>query len=209
MTANRQKSQIEELKLLKRLLSGEVRAFQAFHKRYNRLIASCVRKVFHKHSVDYTEEDMGDTIGQAFLNMVKDDYRKLRLYDSEKGYKLSSWIGLISTNSAYDFLRKLKAKTVSLDDTEKYMPEPISNLPSPVENLEQKEQISLLLEAIKQLSNNEKRFVDLCYKHQLTHEEISQQMGLSLNTVYSKKNKIKTKLSNIISKIVQKNEKDG
>lgn len=209
MTTKKSKSQDEELQLLNRLLSGNTATFQDFHRRYNRLIASCIRKVFHKYSVDYSEEDMGDTIGQAFLNMVKDDFRKLRLYDSEKGYRLSSWIGLISTNTAYDFLRRLKPKSRSLDDTERYMPEPVSSLPSPSENLEQKEQITLLLKAIEQLSDNEKRFVELCYKHQLTHEEISEQMGLSLNTVYSKKNKIKTKLSKIITNLMQKIEKDG
>ncbi|MBU1238233.1 hypothetical protein KJ865_00870, partial [Myxococcota bacterium] len=103
--------QAEELLLLSQVLEGSTKAFGNFHTRYRRLVISCVRRVFLKHTVDVSQEDLEDTVGQAFLNMVKDDYRKLRLYDSDKGYKFSSWIGLIATNTAYDHLRKRTPKT--------------------------------------------------------------------------------------------------
>jgi len=77
----------------------------------------------------------------------------------------------------------------------------VSNLPSPVEALEEQQQVALLLRALEQLSENERRFVELCYEHQLTHEEIAEKLDLSLNTVYSKKNKIKVKLAKIVEKI--------
>ncbi len=196
--------QAEELLLLSQVLEGSTKAFGNFHERYRRLVISCVRRVFHKHTVDVSMEDLEDTVGQAFLNMVKDDFRKLRLYDSEKGYKLSSWIGLIATNTAYDHLRKRGPRVASLDDDERYVPEPVSHTPTPPEQLEEQEQIDLLLLAIEQLSKNERRFVELCYEHQLTHEEIAAKLGLSLNTVYSKKNKIKVKLAGIVEKLSQK-----
>ncbi len=197
----REKSQKADLELLKRVLEGQASAFREFHERYFRLVVACVRRVYVKHTVVVSQEDMDDSIGQVFLNLVKDDYHKLRLYNPQKGYKLSSWVGLISTNTAYDILRRKSLRTLSLDNDERPLPAPVSALPSPLEVLQEKEQRTLLLQAVKLLSENDQRFVSLLYEHQLTHTEISEQLGLSLNTVYSKKNKIKGKLITLIKKI--------
>ena len=69
----------------------------------------------------FNEEDVEDLVSATALNIVKDDYKKLRAFDATRGYKLSSWIGLIATNTAHDALRR-RAPTevwsaVALDDT--------------------------------------------------------------------------------------------
>jgi RNA polymerase sigma-70 factor, ECF subfamily len=192
---------VEELKILEDLLQKKRGAFQKFHKKYYRLVFTCIRKVFHKWNIPSNEEDISDIMGQVFLNLVKNDFRKLRLFDPEKGYKLSSWVGLISTNTTYDILRKKRLKAESLDDPDKYVPEPRSVFLSPPEELEKKEKLNIVLKAFEQLSDIDRRFVELYYEHQLTHEEIAMHMGIALNTVYSKKNKIKAKLINIIKNL--------
>ncbi|MBN2724725.1 MAG: sigma-70 family RNA polymerase sigma factor [Deltaproteobacteria bacterium] len=189
--------------MISRLLSGDESVFPEFYSRYFKLVISCVRKVFVKHFVDFSEEEVDDTTGHVFLNLVKDDYRKLRLYDNDRGYKFSSWIGLISTNTAYDILRKRKADTSSLNDDNKYIPEPRSSEMTPPEEMLHKERINFLLVAVEQLSDQEKRFLELSYEHDLSPEEIAFQMGLSLNTVYSKKNKIKVKLTAIVKELME------
>ncbi|MGM0597122.1 MAG: RNA polymerase sigma factor [Myxococcota bacterium] len=195
------KNKKEEMELLERVLAKDSMAFQDFYRQYFRLVITCIRKVFNRYSVDYDQDDVAETQNQVFLNLVKNDYRKLRKYDPEKGYKLSSWVGLISINTAYDILRKRKPETSSLDDDEHYLPEPVSEAPSPLKNLERKEQVEILMRAIEQLTDNERRFVELFYEHQLTHEEIAYRMSLSINTVYSKKNKIKNKLKKFLKQM--------
>ena len=46
-----------------------------------------------------------EIFGDVCFNLLRDDMRKLRLYDASRGTKLSSWIGMIATNVAYDYLR--------------------------------------------------------------------------------------------------------
>ncbi|MBU1219852.1 sigma-70 family RNA polymerase sigma factor [Myxococcota bacterium] len=197
-------SDYSESDIVKLLLDGNDSVFPEFYNRFFRLIVSCVRKVYVKHFIDFSEEEVDDAASQVFLNLVKDDYKKLRLFDSEKGYKFSSWIGLISTNTAYDLLRKRKNDTTSLNDDDKYIPEPVSSFPSPPDELIRREEITCMLTAIDMLTDKEKRFLELAFEHDLSPEEIAFQLGLSLNTVYSKKNKIKIKLAEMVRQLMDK-----
>src|SRR3979490_793126 len=74
-----------------------------------------------RYGAAFNDEDVEDLVSATALNVVKDDYKKLRSFDPPRGYKLSSWIGLIATNTAHDALRR-RAPTevwqaVALDDT--------------------------------------------------------------------------------------------
>src|SRR5207249_6655141 len=87
-----------EAELVKAVLAGEPAAWPSFFARYERLIISCIRKVLYRYRAHHNEEDLEDLVSSTALNLVKDDYKKLRAYDQTRGYKLSSWVGLIATN---------------------------------------------------------------------------------------------------------------
>jgi RNA polymerase sigma-70 factor (ECF subfamily) len=108
-------------------------------------------------------------------------------------------VGLIATNTALDALRRRAPTDVwsaaSIDDTDPGLPALTSTARTPGEELERKDAVRQAQEAISTLSAQERLFLEYYYVEELEPEEIARLMGISLNTVYSRKNKIREKLA--------------
>ena len=48
---------------------------------------------------------MREIYAMFLLSLNKRDMHKLRTFDPERGNKLSSWVGMLATNCAWDYLR--------------------------------------------------------------------------------------------------------
>src|SRR4030095_3207082 len=70
-----------EAELVAAVLAGEPAAWPTFFARYERLIISCIRKVLFRYHAHHNEEDLEDLVSATALNLVKDDYKKLRTFD--------------------------------------------------------------------------------------------------------------------------------
>jgi RNA polymerase sigma-70 factor (ECF subfamily) len=194
--------QLPDEELVAAVLAREPAAWPTFFAKYERLVVSCIRKVMRRYGAPFNDEDVEDLISATALNIVKDDYKKLRAFDPTKGYKLSSWIGLIATNSAHDALRR-RAPTemwsaAALDDTAPLRLESDAQLAS--ESLEAEDRARELRTAIAELTPQERLFMEYYYVQELEPEVIARLMAISINTVYSRKNKIREKLRIIVSK---------
>lgn len=192
---------LSDEELLQAVLAREPAAWPTFFAKYERLIMSCVRKVLYRYGAPFNEEDLEDLASGTAYNIVKDDYKKLRSFDATRGYKLSSWVGLIATNTAHDFLRR-RAPTeswtaVALDDTAPVKLESPDALAS--ETMETNDDLRELHDAIAALSPTERLFVDYYFRQELEPEVIARLMAISVNTVYSRKNKIREKLRSIVA----------
>jgi RNA polymerase sigma-70 factor, ECF subfamily len=185
--------------LVKAVLAREPAAWPTFFAKYERLILACVRRALRRYGAAHADEDVEDLASQTAFNLVKDDYKKLRTFDASRGYKLSSWVGLIATNTALDALRRRAPTDVwsaaSIDDTDPGLPALTSTARTPGEELERKDAVRQAQEAIGTLSTQERLFLEYYYVEELEPEEIARLMGISLNTVYSRKNKIREKLA--------------
>jgi len=189
-----------EDELLKAVLQRDAGAWSGFFYRYERLIISCIKKVLHRYTAVYADEDIEDMVSTVCLNLVKDDYRKLRTYDASRGYKLSSWVGLIATNTAHDALRRREPIHQRLDDhnQDEAKVEIVDGDPNPGERMERREEWTALLKAIQDLPESDRQFLELYYDHEYEPEEIARRLGISVNTVYSRKNKVREKLRRLI-----------
>jgi RNA polymerase sigma-70 factor (ECF subfamily) len=187
-----------EADLLQAVLARKDGAWVSFYDRYERLVLACIRRVYQRYHVNCPQEDLEDLANTVCLQLVRDDYKKLRQYDPERGYKISSWLGLIATNVALDALRRRGPSTYSLDDEDGPITEQPADVPAPDEVSMQNEQIQLLNSAIARLSPMEQQFLRYYYQDGLEPEEIAAQMGISVNTVYSRKNKVRNNLLRII-----------
>ena len=188
--------------LVAAVISREPAAWPTFFAKYERLILACIRRALRRYGAAHGEEDIEDLASQTAFNLVKDDYKKLRTFDAGRGYKLSSWVGLIATNTALDALRRRAPTDVwsaaSLDDTDPVIPTLTAGMQSPSDALAAKDDIRVAQEAIAQLSDVDRLFLDYYYVEELEPEEIARLMGISLNTVYSRKNKIREKLTRLV-----------
>ncbi len=192
--------EMAEPDLVAAVLAGEPGAWAAFYARYERLIISCVRKVLVRYGAFHTEEDIEDLVSNTALNIVKDDYKKLRAFDANRGYRLSSWIGLLATNTAYDALRQRPPAALSLDEgDDDGAPHQVpAEVEDPAERLVRGEQHRQMEQAMAQLSPSEQLFVRYYFEDELEPEQIAQLMRISVNTVYSRKNKVREKLRRIV-----------
>lgn len=189
-----------EEELLRAVVGNQPGAWIGFYARYERLIITCIKKVLHRYTALYADEDIEDMVNTVCLNLVKDDFRKLRTYDAARGYKLSSWVGLIATNTAHDALRRREPIHASLDQREEdEAPTEYPDAgPTPGDSMEKREQWDALVAAIRELPESDQEFLALYYDQEMDPEEIARRMGISVNTVYSRKNKVREKLRRIV-----------
>lgn len=193
---------LSDEELVRAVLAREPAAWPTFFAKYERLVVSCIRKVMRRWGAPFNDEDIEDLVSATALNIVKDDYKKLRAFDPSRGYKLSSWIGLIATNSAHDALRRRGPtevwSAVALDDT---APVPLQSEEALAsDTLEAEDEARALRAAVAELSPSDRLFMDYYYLQGLEAEVIARLMSISVNTVYSRKNKIREKLRMIVNK---------
>jgi RNA polymerase sigma-70 factor (ECF subfamily) len=190
-----------DLELLNAVIAGAPGAWPRFYQRYERLIVACIRKVLARYGVAFQPSDLEDLLNTVCLNLVRDDFEKLRRYDPTRGYQVSSWIGLIATNSTHDALRRRGPAHYSLDDDDEWTEMP-DEQPSPAELAVWRERESWLNRAVGRLSPAEQQFLRYYYHENREPEEIATLMGISVNTVYSRKNKVRAALKRIIDEMM-------
>jgi hypothetical protein len=62
---------------------------EAFVRQYWNLIYYMVKKLFLQRNYPFSEMDLEDMVGDVFVQIFQDNCRKLRLYNKEKGTKIS------------------------------------------------------------------------------------------------------------------------
>ncbi|PID39851.1 MAG: hypothetical protein CSA65_01200 [Proteobacteria bacterium] len=190
-----------ERELLGAVLKREPGAWDEFYERYERLIIACVRKVLLRYGVPCLAEDLEDLLNTVCLELLRRDFKKLRAYDPERGFKLSSWVGLIATNAAHDSLRRRGPAMRSLDDAPSNYPDASDPAPSPSDLALLRERQDLLNEAAAHLSPGEQAFLHHYYREGMEPAQIAETLGISINTVYSRKNKVRANLSKIVDRL--------
>ena len=189
---------LEEKQLLHALLRGRNRCAHQRHwaefvHRYERLITSCVLKVLRRYGAVFSSEDLDDLVGDVWLTLLRDDMKKLRQYDESRGFRIASFIGLVATNTTIDHLRARQAETAPLDE----VCESVASV-SPRDTVEVEEQAQLARAALDRLSSDERAFVVECFHAERSPEELAKKLGITTNTVYSRKFKIREKLQKIV-----------
>ncbi len=184
---------LDDLQLLQRVCTGDHQAFESFYTRFRNLIVACASRVCQRAGVRLQADDLADLLADVTLNIVANDYRRLRLYRLDGGCSVSSWIGVIATSTAHDFLRKERRRRLDPTpdaDLERIAPA----VDSPDFALIDREQRQFVDDALASFSERDRCFVDLYFVQALDPDIIAARMNVSVSTVYSKKAKIKTRL---------------
>ncbi|MGC4088382.1 MAG: sigma-70 family RNA polymerase sigma factor [Polyangiaceae bacterium] len=128
---------------------------------------------------------------------MSNDKRKLRTFETGRGTRLGTWLGLLATHTAYDFLRAVR-RMPKHDDLNSAAALS-SGAPDPSETTLLREQAQLLARALSELSDKDRQFVELFYGHGLAAEEVAERMGINIKTVYTKKHKLQARLQGLLS----------
>jgi RNA polymerase sigma-70 factor, ECF subfamily len=198
-TAQANDSAEGEAALVRDMLAGDGHAWRAFHARYDRLIYRCITKVTARFAERMSGDDIAEIYGTLLVQILSNDMGKLRGFDAGRGKRLSSWIGLLAVNCAYDHLRALRSEPgrASLDEVAELGTE----APQPDEVLDLKERAALTREILRAFSEKDREFVTLYFAEGLDVEQIAERMQISVKTVYSKKHKIQTRIEARLSEL--------
>lgn len=183
---------LDDLQLLDAVLAQDEKAWHEFLTRFRHLIYRCITKVLTKHVGANAAQEIEEVFSEVCLNLLRNDMKKLRAYDPQRKTKLSSWLGLISINSAYDHLR-CRARQPLLDQIEG-CPDREDMAPSPLEILLSAERRNRVYGLAIEFSRRDQRFIELYFSRGLAPEEVANTLKISVKTVYSKKNKIRNRL---------------
>ena len=186
----------QEQVLLAGLLSDDERAWREFNRLYSRLIYRCITRVTARFSAVVGADDIREIYAMLCLQLLANDKKKLRSFESGRGSKLGSWIGMLAIHSAYDFLRGLKREPSRgcLSEAEALS----SEHPDPYEVLMMRERAGIVAGLLTDFSPKDREFISLYYGQGLEPEQIASAMSISVKTVYSKKHKIRSRLTSML-----------
>ena len=186
--------------LLGRMLAREEHAWREFHRRFDRLVYRCIHKVTSRFPSSVGSDDVREIFAQFLFSLTAREMHKLRTFAPERGNKLSSWIGLLATNAAWDFLRTIarQPQQAELDEADEIRGEDGND---PYEHLLVKERWGCVNDTLREFSDKDRTFVRLYFMDGLSPEEVAEEMQISVKTVYSKKHKIRCRLQRALEPV--------
>jgi RNA polymerase sigma-70 factor (ECF subfamily) len=195
-TSARTPSSWSESELLERLLKSEPNSWRELNQRYARLVTSCIQRVVARFARRVSVDAVEEIYATFSLKLLANDKLKLRSFEPSRGNKLGTWLGMLATHCAYDYLRSVRREpsAVCLTEAETLS----SDNQDPCESAMLSERAALVRELLAEFSAKDRQFVTLYYQDGLSPEHVAERLGISVKTVYSKKHKIQRKLSEIV-----------
>ncbi len=172
--------EITDEQLIKQYLKGDEESLEVLIKRYLKPIYSFVYKNIGNPEVaeDITQE--------VFIKV----WKSIKKFKHEK--KFSTWIFTIAKNTSIDFLRKKKTATIALAENSAIEKSDLVN------NIDQKNSVAKIHNALKELSPNYQAIVLLKNESNFTFREIAASLGEPLNTIKSRYRRALNLLRNLV-----------
>lgn len=174
--SNTEKSKRDYLLLREALDHGNQQAYAELLRLYRNPIYYMLLKMMN--NPNDAEDLTMEAFGKAFKNLDQ--------YSPE--FAFSTWLFKIAANNCIDFMRKKNSMPncidqdlfnleINLNDVNGGMPD------TPEERIIEKQKIIMLRNAVDQLRPKYKELIDLRYFKELSYEEISKELGISMNNV--------------------------
>jgi len=168
---------LEDFRLIDMAVGGDDKAYGKLLQRYKRPVYHVILKMVR--NVDDAEDLTMESFSKAFRS----------LHRFKKDFTFSTWLFRIATNNTIDYIRKKKINTMSIDNT--FTDDDGKSVSLDVEddtNNPQQEAIRLQKEELIQVFVNMlpakyQKLVRLRYFHELSYEEIAEEIEAPLGTV--------------------------
>ena len=171
---------MSEAKIIKKLIEGDETAFKQLVTKYQQLVVNTC------YGMVNNTEDAEDIAQEVFIEV----YRSIHKFRADS--KLSTWLYRIAVNRSLNFIRDNKKNRwfQSFEDAVKTKNSEIPKLTgsvteNPEYDLENQQRANMLHEAINTLPENQKIAFSLNKYEDLSNNEISEVMDLSLSSVES------------------------
>lgn len=162
---------IEDLKIIEKILKGDINAFEIMINKYNRKVFGyIVKSVRHKHIAEELTQEV-------FLKV----YRNLNRFD--KNMSFSVWLFTITRNTVIDYF-KISSRQFTYEFNEELDSKKANNTSqNPADIIERREKREMLDRTINSLSDKYRDIIVLKYFEELSYCEISKRLDIPVNKV--------------------------
>lgn len=184
------------------MLQGRERSWNDFHALYGLHIVSAIQRVRTRFPSLVSPDDVTEIHANLVFQLLKDDMRKLRMFDAPRGTRLEHWLSTVARNCAFDFLRQKRREPRlgwAADETSRFDAIRDSS-PDAFRIVAAKQETEMVREIVSGLSTRDQEFIALFYEQGLDPEETAQRLGVEVSTVYSKKHKIRARIEGLLEK---------
>jgi RNA polymerase sigma factor (sigma-70 family) len=186
---------LEDFKLIDMAVGGDDKAYAQLLSRYRKAVYHMVLKMVR--NIDDAEDLTMESFSKAFRSLSR----------FKKDYTFSTWLFRIATNNSIDFIRKRKLNTLSIQNT--YTDDDGQSVGMDVEDdgilnpqdeaiKAQKEELIQLF--VNMLPSKYQKLVRLRYFHELSYEEIAEELEAPLGTVKAQLHRARELLYDMVKK---------
>ena len=191
-----QSTPLEDAELILSMLKDEPGAWQLFGERFDRLVRHWIANVTRRFSSMVSLDDQAEIRAIFYESLVANDKRKLRMFDPERGNRLSTWIALLVGNCARDYLRRLRREPEKAPIADHAEDERLTSwFPDPYEQAMWRERAEIAELGLADCSEKDRHLAELYFGEGMEPAEIASVMRISVKTVHTKKHKIQSRLA--------------
>lgn len=196
------------------LQTGDSHTWEDFINRYSGL----VYKVFYNKSFGFSREDVEDNFNEFFHGLIKDNFRKIALFEGRNNCSFPTYLKKIALNQAIDYnKRRIKKWMVSLNQTwsgknqeegqelgdRVALPEKV-----PMENLLSQEQREMFCNALYQLRPKQMLIVVMIAYHNFDRIELGKLVDATRANIDVIYNRTKEKMRELVGRTAERAEGD-
>ncbi|HUT52590.1 MAG TPA: sigma-70 family RNA polymerase sigma factor [bacterium] len=188
---------LDERGLLTACWRRDAGAWERFLAQYSRLIYYSIHRTCLLRHYQAAPDEVADLFNDVLVHFIKDDCKKLMQFRGDAGCSVATWIRTVTVRFIIDYLRRgaRGASFVDVDNEDVAREISFSNpVARPDEVYEEREDDRMFNLAVGSLPENDRYFIELYYTRGLSPEAVAQVLGISVKTVYSRINRVKTKI---------------
>lgn len=182
--------------IISQVLKGDHNAYALLVERYKSYVFTLTLR-FTKNRED-AEEVSQDIFVKAYRSLA----------DFKGTAKFSTWLYTIVNTTCITFLRKKRLDIKSLDDERTFEVADSQDSGFRANQVEQKSRLNMVNQAIAMLSPDDAEIITLFYKSEQSLEEISQILGVEVNTAKVRLHRARTRLKEKMEKHFTEEIKD-
>jgi len=189
----------DDFSLIRGCTSGDKKSWDEFVERFSRLIYDTIIRTFHQYGSRPRPEVLEDLFQDFFRVLLENDGKVLRMFQGRNGCTLASYLRVVASGKAIDFLRTLKP-VISLDQenedgtpTSDLFLEKLSAFDT-LENIEREEMTHLTETLLKRLNEDEAILCRMFFFDRKKPAQIAESLGISVENFYVKKQRVLDKL---------------
>ncbi len=177
------------------LAQADPRAWRRFERDQAPTIRRSIARVIHRFPGLCASDTVEDVYAELSIRLLKNDGAKLLAFRSGRGLTLEQWLMRIAKQAAYDHVRRLRRRRTAPLEQDIVL----SSQDDPHADCLARQRSDLLHNAVSTLPPREKQLYDLCFRSHEEPERAAELMGIRIATVYSKKHKLMSRLSRVLS----------